>query len=58
MNRYLIHDTNGDFEFKPVPDGAIVWMRLSPLPDGTVQAYFSAPNPIDGKCDNEDLDCP
>ncbi len=56
--RFAIHDTDGDFEFKPVPGGAVVWMRLYTFGDGTTQALFSAPNPIDGKCDNPDAECP
>ena len=56
--RFAIHDTDGDFEFKPVPGGAVVWMRLYTFGDGTTQALFSAPNPIDGECDNADAECP
>ena len=56
--RFAIHDTDGDFEFKPVPGGAVVWMRLYTFGDGTTQALFSAPNPIDGECDNPDAECP
>jgi hypothetical protein len=56
--RFAIHDTDGDFAFKPVPGGAVVWMRLYTFGDGTTQALFSAPNPIDGKCDNPDAECP
>ena len=56
--RFAIHDTDGDFEFKPVPGGAVVWMRLYTFGDGTTQALFQAPNPIDGECDNPLAECP
>lgn len=56
--RYIIHDTEGDFEFKAVPGGSVVWMRIHTFGDGTTQALFQAPNPIDGECDNPLAECP
>lgn len=56
--RYVIHDTDGDYEFKPVPPGVVVWMRVHSFPDGTSRAWFSATNPIDGECDNPAAECP
>lgn len=56
--RYIIHDTDGDFEFKAVPGGSVVWMRIHTFGDGTTQALFQAPNPIDGECDNPLAECP
>jgi hypothetical protein len=56
--RYIIHDTEGDFEFQAVPGGSVVWMRIHTFGDGTTQALFQAPNPIDGECDNPLAECP
>lgn len=39
-------------QFKPVPTGTIVWMRVQPRPtSGTLRYEFQAPNPIDGTCE-------
>lgn len=42
-----IHHTDNQFQFLPVPDGAVVRMRIE-THDGVAYPVFAAPNPIDG----------
>lgn len=44
---YSIHDTEDQFKFLPVPDGAVVRMRIESH-GGNSYPVFAAPNPIDG----------
>jgi hypothetical protein len=44
---WYVHDTDNQFQFLPVPDGAVVRMRIE-THDGVAYPVFAAPNPIDG----------
>lgn len=44
---WYVHDTDNQFQFLPVPNGAVVRMRIE-THDGVAYPVFAAPNPIDG----------